>query len=311
MKKTIGQILFTFTIVSAFVAGYYLLESHALPGMSNEGDGKKVMHTGIELPEKLDFMGEHVPLEYFDVRESLDRELLVNANFHSQTLRFLKLAPRYMEIIRPILEEDTVPQDFVYLALAESGFNERAASAAGAIGFWQFMKGTATDYGLEVNNEVDERYHIEKSTRAACQYLKDSYKKYGSWTLVAASYNAGRSFIDRQLERQQVGSYYDLLMGEETSRYVFRILALKLIMENPEEYGFYVAEKDMYPRWKVKTVLVKGPVSNFADFAQEHGTNYKMLKMLNPWLRETFLTNSKGKTYAVKVPAKGFRTQTN
>lgn len=314
MKKIVGRITFSFLAIVAFVGSYYFFQSYTVPDQDEPAKGNRSgvpMHSSVAIPSELTFMGEQVPLEYFDVRESLDRELLVNANFHSQTLRFLKLAPRYMEIIKPILKADTVPEDFVYLALAESGFNERAASPAGAVGFWQFMKGTAMDYGLEINPQVDERYHIEKATEAACEYLKDSYKKYGSWTLVAASYNAGRNHIDNQLERQKVSSYYDLLLGEETSRYVFRILALKLIMENPKQYGFNVHDDDVYPLWHVKTVTLNGPVASFADFAKEHGTNYKILKMLNPWLRDDNLINSKRKTYVIKVPGNGFRTKEN
>lgn len=311
MRKIVGRTIFTLTLFALLFAGYYLLESSALP--VSEKRTTELKHEPpfqpVTIPDELTFMGEPVPLEFFDVRESLDRELLVNSYFHSQTLRFLKLAPRFVSIIKPILEADTIPTDFIYLALAESGFNPTIVSPAGAVGFWQFMKGTAKDYGLEVSGEVDERYNIEKSTQAACQYLKDSYKKYGSWTMVAASYNAGRNFMDRQIERQKESSYYDLLLGEETSRYVFRILALKLIMENPEEYGFKVDKKEQYPLWDVKTITVDGPVKDFADFAKEHGTNYKILKMLNPWLRETYLTNSAGKTYLIKVPAEGFRTK--
>jgi len=312
MKKIFGRSIFSLSVIVLLFAGYHLLESSALPesNVKTEEPARMMFHA-VDIPEKLTFMDEEVPLSYNDVRESLDRELLVNSYFHSQTLRFLKLAPRFMSIIVPILEADTVPTDFAYLALAESGFDQRAVSPAGAVGFWQFLKGTATDYGLEVNSEIDERYHVEKATQAACKYLKESYRKYGSWTLVAASYNAGRSFIDRQLERQKVSSYYDLLVGEETSRYVFRILALKLIMENPTDYGFVVKEDEKYPLWDVKTITINGPVKDFADFATEHGTNYKILKMLNPWLRETFLTNARGKTYAIKIPAKGFRTKAN
>ncbi len=309
MRRIVGRTVFTLTLLALLLAGYYMLESSALPVPEEKTElRQEPPYQPVIIPDEVTFMGERVPMEYFDVRESLDRELLVNSYFHSQTLRFLKMAPRFVSIIQPILEADTIPTDFIYLALAESGFNPTIVSPAGAVGFWQFMKGTATDYGLEVNREIDERYHIEKSTQAACQYLKDSYEKYGSWTMVAASYNAGRNFIDRQIERQKESSYFDLLLGEETSRYVFRILALKIIMENPEDYGFKVSKDEIYPMWDVKTVTIDGPVKDFADFAKEHGTNYKILKMLNPWLRETYLTNSSGKTYVIKIPAKGFRT---
>ena len=314
MKQKSGSIIISLSLIVTLVAGYYLLESSSLPKPEPSVKTQEpilMLHGSVKLPEKLSFMGEPVPLQYNDVRESLDRELLVNAYFHSQTLRYLKLAPRFMEIIVPILKADTVPVDFAYLALAESGFDPRATSPAGAVGFWQFVKGTATDYGLEVTSEVDERYHIEKSTQAACRYLKESYRKFGSWTLVAASYNAGRAFVDKQLMAQKVNNYYDLLIGEETTRYVFRILALKLIMENPKEYGFDVPENEKYPLWDWKKVTVSGPVESWADFATTHGTNYKILKMLNPWLRDNKLVNKAGKSYEIKIPAAGFRTKRN
>ncbi|MEN8117816.1 MAG: lytic transglycosylase domain-containing protein [Bacteroidota bacterium] len=259
-------------------------------------------YKAVKLPEKVSFAGESMPLDRFDVQEALDRELLSNAYFHSQTIRYIKLAPRYLSIIEPILKKEGIHNDFKYLALAESGFNPRAVSPAKAVGFWQFMKGTAQDYGLEVNGEIDERYHIEKATRAACNYLKDSYEKFESWTLVAASYNRGMNGIERQIERQKTDNYYDLLITTETARYVYRIVALKLIMENPEKYNFYIADEEKYPIVPTKEVEITEAVTNFADFAKEHGISYKLLKDFNPWLRENYLTNSKGKKYVVKIP---------
>jgi len=256
----------------------------------------------IAIPDSVSFAGEPMPLHRFDVRESLDRELLVNSYFHSQTLRLIKLAPRYFSVIEPILEEKGIPDDFKYLAVAESGLNPSAVSPARAIGFWQFMQGTARDYGLEVSNEVDERYHVEKSTYAACDYLLDAYEKYGSWTLVAASYNAGMRGIDRQLERQKADDYYNLLLVTETGRYVFRIAALKLIMKNPAAYNLIVPEEEKYPIIPTKEIEVAGPVLDFADFAHAHDINYKLLKDFNPWLRQAYLTNSLGKTYTIKIP---------
>ncbi len=256
----------------------------------------------VEIPDSVLFAGEPVPLWRFDVREALDRELLVNSYFHSQTIRYIKLAPRYFSIIEPILQEKGVPNDFKYLAVAESGFNPRAVSPARAVGLWQFLQGTARDYRLEVNSEVDERYHVEKSTYAACDYLLDSYERYGSWATVAAAFNAGNAGVQRQVQRQKVASYYDLLFGEETSRYVFRIIALKLIMENPEKYNLFVAEEEKYPVVQTRVVEITGKVADFADFALEHGINYKLLKDFNPWLRDNFLTNSSGKKYTVKIP---------
>lgn len=309
MKRKASQLLFTLLLVILVLGAYQFLESSTYPEEPAEAPVRHY-YSSVDVPDSLTFCDEMVPLEYFDIYESLDRELLVNSYFHSQTLRFIKMAPRFFSIIDPILKGNNIPEDFKYLALAESGFDPTAVSPAGAVGFWQFMKGTASDYGLEVSTEVDERYHIEKSTHAACAYLHESYRKYGNWTMVAATYNAGRNFIGRQVERQKETNYYDLLLGEETRRYVFRILALKLVMENPREYGFDVREEEIYPQWNTKTIQVTGPVISFADFAQEHNTNYKILKMLNPWLREAYLTNAGGKTYEIKLPAEGFRTRT-
>lgn len=310
MKSIVNRLLLTLIFIGILFAGFHFFEASTYP-QEEKIKEEKFFYTSQPVPDTLSFAGEVVPLEYFDVRESLERELLVNSYFHSQTLRFLKLAPRYFEMIEPILETDSIPLDFKYMALAESGFNPRAVSPSGAAGFWQFMKGTATDYGLEVTTEVDERFHIELSTHAVCRYLKDSFRKYGSWTLVAASYNAGRRFVDRQISLQQEQSYFDLLLGEETERYVFRILAIKMIMEKPETFGFHVEDHEKYPVWKTSGIDVNKAVPDFALFAKEHGTNYKILKMLNPWLRESSLTNAKGKTYTIKVPDKNFRTLKN
>lgn len=256
----------------------------------------------VAIPEKYSFAGENMPLDRFDVKEALDRELLSNAYFHSQTIRYIKLAPRYFPVIEPILKSKGIPDDFKYLALAESGFNPRAVSPAGAVGFWQFLSGTAKDFGLEVSGEVDERYHVEKSTYAFCDYMLQSYRKYGSWTLAAASFNGGIARVQRQMERQKMGNYYDLLFAEETQRYVFRIAALKLILENPEQYNFVVKEKDKYPLIKTRDVEINGSVADFADFAIQNGINYKILKDFNPWLRDDKLTNSAKKKYTIKIP---------
>lgn len=258
---------------------------------------------GVSVPDSLQFMGDPVPLDKWYVRESLERELLVNVHFHSQTIRLIKLADRYFSIIDPILAELGIPSDFRYLAVAESGLNPRALSPASAAGFWQFVRAAASDYGLEVTSEVDERYHIEKSTRAAARYLLDAYRKYNDWALVAAAYNAGRTAIDRHMTRQKITSYYDLLLAEETERYVFRILALKLILEDPQAYGFFIPEEDRYPRLKTRKVEITATIPNLADYALEQGTNYKMLKYFNPWLRENILTVRPGKTYTIELPA--------
>lgn len=269
------------------------------------------LFTPVELPEKLEFAGEEVPMEYYDVRENLDRELLSTVYFHSQTIRYIKNMPRYFSVIEPILKSNGVPEDFKYLCVAESGFDTRAVSPAKAVGLWQLLESAARENGLEINAEVDERYHIEKSTEAACRILKSAYQKYGSWSLVAASYNGGRAGLDRQMAIQKAKNYYDLLFVEETSRYVFRILALKMVMEDPEKYGFSIEKKQLYPIIETETVQVNGPVKDWASFAIEKGISYKTLKMFNPWLRETFLKNPANKTYILKFPEKGFRTKTN
>ncbi len=258
----------------------------------------------LPLPDNPTFAGEPVPIERTYIRESLDRELLVNTYWQSQTLLFIKRAKKYFPIIEPILQEQGVPEDFKYLALGESGLIMRAISPAGAVGPWQFMRGAAGDYGLEVNSQVDERYHLEKATEAACRFLKSAKEKFGNWTLAASAYNVGRSHILGQLKRQQTNNYYDLLLNEETGRYVFRLIAIKEILEDPESYGFHVNEKDLYYLEPTYTVEGDSSVNNFADFAKEYNITYKELKDLNPWLRDDHLNNSRGKTYHIKIPEK-------
>ena len=268
--------------------------------------GQNIQISSLIFPESLDFAGEPVPLELYDVREALDRELLSNTYFHSQTIRLIKRANRYFPLIEKVLNANGVPEDFKYLALAESGLSQ-AVSPAQAVGFWQLLKGTARDYGLEVTAEVDERYHIEKSTVAACRYILDSYERYGNWTMAAASYNAGRRGIDRQVQRQKKENYYDLLLTEETARYIFRVLSFKLIFEAPETYGFHIPESELYPVIPVYEVQVDSSINHFADFAALYDCNYKIIKQLNPWLRDTGLINQKGKTYTLLIPESGYR----
>ncbi len=260
----------------------------------------------LDIPEKLEFAGEPVPMENFDIWESFDRELLVNTYWQSQTLLFIKRANRYFPVIEPILKEYGIPDDFKYLALAESGLTN-AVSPANAVGFWQFLRGTAREYGLEVNEEVDERYHLEKSTVAACRFLLESYTRYENWTMAAASYNMGRRGLDNQVSRQKESNYYDLLLNEETRRYIFRIVAIKTIMENPSDYGFHFKETDLYPLLEWFEVQVNSQVESFADFAEKFNTNYKMLKYFNPWLRRSYLTNNSRKTYNIRLPVEGAR----
>ena len=255
----------------------------------------------LNLPEKMDFAGEDVPLELQDIHERMDRELLVNTYWQSNGLLLLKRANKYFPLIESILAEEGVPDDFKYLAVIESGLTQ-AISPARAVGFWQIMEGTGKDYKLEINDNVDERYHIEKSTRVASKYLKKSKEKFGTWTLAAAAFNAGDRGIQRQLDRQKVDDYYDLLLGEETGRYLFRILALKEIMNDPEKYGFNFNDEHLYNPVPTRKVKVDTAVSDFADFAKEFDINYKILKLHNPWLREAHLNNASGKTYYIEIP---------
>ncbi|MFZ6052632.1 lytic transglycosylase domain-containing protein [Halocola ammonii] len=255
----------------------------------------------LSTPEEMTFAGEDVPLNQIDVKEKLDRELLVNTYWHSNTFLMHKRANRWFPVIEPILKENGVPEDFKYLSLIESGF-ENVVSPAGATGFWQFLESTGREYGLEINNEVDERYNVEKSTAAACEYLKDAYEIYGDWSLVAASYNMGRAGVNRQLARQKVDRYWDLLLNAETGRYVYRILAVKEILNNSGNYGFHLRPKDLYPPYETVIDTVDYSVENFAIWANERGINYKTLKTLNPWLRESYLNNRTGKAYEVKLP---------
>ncbi len=300
-KKKWWKYVLPIIIAAKIVVVVMILES-ARADNTQANIESKTEFKAVGIPDSITFAGEKMPLGEFDVREALDRELLSNAYFHSQTIRFIKLAPRYFSIVEPILKEKGIPDDFKYLAVAESSLNPRAVSPAKAVGFWQFMKGTAQDYGLEVTLEIDERYHVEKATYAACDYLLNSYKKYGNWTLVAASYNRGITGIQQQITRQKTDDYYSLLLNPETQRYVYRIAALKLILQNPEKYNFVVTEDEKYPIIPTKNVEISGKVGNFADFAIEHGISYKTLKDFNPWLRENYLTNAKSKKYIVKIP---------
>ncbi len=259
----------------------------------------------LELPDSLFFLDEEVPLTMVDIAERLDREMLINVYWQSQTLLFFKKANKFFPSIETILKEYGVPDDFKYLALTESGLSN-VVSPAGAAGYWQFLKETAKEYGLEVNNEVDERYHLEKSTAAFCKYMLDAYSKFGSWTLAAASYNMGIGGLNNQITRQQVNNYYDLLLNEETGRYVFRIMAVKQIMTNPAYYGFYFRPQDLYPPDEFRTIEMNTEITNMADFAFEQGVNYKILKLMNPWLRQNYLHNTSGKNYQIKIPKQGY-----
>lgn len=274
----------------------------------NVTDGYQI--SAIEIPADLNFAGEAVPLNDPEILERVDREFLVNTYWQSNAILLMKRAHKYFPIIEPILAKNGIPDDFKYLAVAESGL-QNAVSPAGARGFWQILKGTGKEYGLEVNANVDERYHIEKATQVACDYLKKWKNRFGSWTLTAAAYNAGPGGIQKYMRIQKEDDYYDLLLGEETGRYVFRIMAIKEILSSPDKYGFQVKKEDLYNAVPTFTVEVDSSVTSWADFAQLYEINYKILKRHNPWLREPHLNNASGKTYVVEIPNKGYYRETS
>lgn len=260
----------------------------------------------FRLPENVTFAGEDMPLDNFDTKESLEREILISAYRHSSTILIIKRANRYFPVIEKILNENNIPDDFKYLVAAESEYSNMV-SPAGATGFWQIMAETGKEKGMEINTVVDERYSIEKSTQFACDYFKESYEKYGNWTLTAASYNGGRASMDKQIEIQNQKNYYDLLLNEETARYIFRAVAYKLVISDPVSYGFNIGKDDLYPVLKCYEVKVDSAIADFSVFAEKFGTNYKMLKFLNPWLRQPYLTPKSGKEYIIKIPSEGMR----
>lgn len=257
-----------------------------------------------EIPLKMKFAGETVDFDRIDMYERLDRELTSMVYGHSNTLLTLKRANRYAPIIIPILKANGVPTDLLYLAAVESYFNPRAYSPAKAAGLWQFLATTGKQYGLEINDEVDERYCPEKATVAACKYLKKAYANYGDWATVMASYNCGMARISKELEQQLQNCSSDLYLNEETSRYVFRIYAMKLILENPKMFGFEITDKQLYQPIEYKTVEVKGAVPSWSSWAKKHGISYAQLREANPWIRKNVLTNKLNKTYKVKIPKK-------
>lgn len=248
------------------------------------------------------FAAERVPVENFDVKERLERELIVNSYRHSTTILNLKNATRFFPVIEPILKENGIPDDFKYVAVAESDFRN-GTSSAGAKGIWQFMPATAGEHGLEVSDQVDERLHLEKSTRAACAYIKRYKERFGSWTAAAAAYNMGAAGLSKEMGAQRLQNYYDLNLSEETNRYVFRVVAIKEVLANPETYGFDIEAEQLYPPLdKFAIVTVDSSIENLGDFAQQYGTTYRMLKIYNPWLRDSKLVNKKGKAYDIKIP---------
>ena len=292
------------SIVLVLITGF-VFEIDGFTALKSYGEEPTYKVYALDLPDTLSFAGEEVPLHSPDLRERMDRELLVNTYWQSNMMLLLKRANKYFPTIEKILIEEGVPTDLKYLSVIESGL-ENVVSPAGAKGFWQIMRNTGREYGLEVNTNVDERNHIGFSTRMAAQYLKKAKDKFGSWTLAAASYNRGMSGIQRNLNLQKVESYFDLRLGQETSRYVFRILAVKEIIENPPKYGYIFEDSDLYYSVPVHYHGLDTAISNLTTFAQKMGVNYKILKIHNPWLLQNHLNNRSRKYYEIAIPEKGY-----
>jgi len=305
--KTIKNILAVVGLIC--LSGLFIFAVQKAPSDNTLEKNPKLINDynvyAISVPEELDFAGEKVPLNDPDVFERMDRELLVNTYWQSNGLLMFKRAEKYFPTIEPILKKYGVPDDFKYLAVIESGLIN-VVSPAGARGVWQIMPGTAKENGLEVNDNVDERYNLEKATEVACKYILKAKESLGSWTLAAAAYNGGNSGISKRLEEQEVSNYYDLLLGEETGRYLFRIVALKEILNHPQKYGFNFTQQDLYSPIPTYTVAVDTAVTDFASFAKGFGINYKILKIHNPWLREPKLNNKSGKKYLIEIPKEGY-----
>lgn len=297
MKKTSVFAIITVVVLASFTLIF------ATKATKNNSDLRK--GTAQYFPAEVDFAGENAPLNIADVKERFDRELLVNANLHSSTILIIKRANRAFPIIEPILKQYGVPDDFKYLAVIESAL-VNAVSPSGAKGIWQFMPDTAKEKGMEVNEIVDQRYDLVKSTEAACKYLLAAKEKFGNWTLAAASYNGGMTGVNNKITEQKVSNYYDLLLTDETSRYVFRILALKEIMKNASLYGFQLSNNELYEIIPTKKITVDSTITDLATFAKNQGINYKILKIHNPWLRDKKLTNLSKKRYEIEIPLSGY-----
>jgi len=309
MKEMKRLLLFgIFTVAGLFMLMLFVFSSQkkVLPDSTYQQafqENYKIF--SVEIPDKINFSGEEAPLDLFYVREKLDRELLINTYWHTSSILLIKRANRWFPVIEPILKENGIPDDFKYLALIESGLMN-VVSPKGATGFWQFLEKTAREYGLEVNKSVDERYNVEKSTAAACRYLNDSYEQFGDWTLVAAAYNAGQRRIKEAVEKQKTGNYYNLYLNDETSRYLYRIMAIKTVYNNPTKYGFYIRKSDLYPVIPVKEITVSNTIPDLVEFAEKQGVSYKVLKIFNPWLRTDKLPDESHKIYHIEIPEKKY-----
>jgi hypothetical protein len=302
MKTIFLFSLMAFNLFTLFGQGVNAETQQGNPSADQTLSGFSPIHvTAPDIPKSFTLFGERMPLELWDVRERFDRELLVNTFMQGSTSYIIKLMNRWLPMIEEHLAANGVPDDFKYLCVAESALQNQT-SKAGAVGFWQFMSSTAPTYGLQIDNEVDERYNAEKATDAACKYLKDAYSKFGSWTAAAASYNCGMGGMNGAITSQGESSFYNVLLPEETMRYIFRIAALKYILTNQKRLGFNLNEDDVYKPLKVRKEKIYGGLGSLVDYARSKGTNYKILKMLNPWLRDKTLNNSRGREYTILLP---------
>ncbi|MAZ01089.1 MAG: murein transglycosylase [Flavobacteriales bacterium] len=252
-------------------------------------------------PKTISFCGEQAPIENQEIWERLDKEILKNSFFHSNTILYIKRANKYFPTIEKILKENNIPDDFKYLCLIESGL-ENVVSPKDARGYWQILEKTGKAGGLEINKYIDERYHLEKSTEFACKYLKESYERFNSWTLAAASYNMGKRGLERQIEKQKTNDYYKLLLNSETAKYVFRIMAVKHILENRIEFGFLINENDLYYLENFQNITIDSSISSIVSFSLSLNSDYKTIKKLNPWIRQNRLPNKSKKEYTIKIP---------
>ncbi len=301
MNKT-SRIILLLSIVSITILFINAMDKSEVEIDPEFSTHKTYKIKALKLPKNLNLAGERVPVEINDVRERMDRELLVNTYWQSNGLLLLKRANKYFPILEPLLRKHGLPDDFKFLALAESGFIDETSNV-GAAGMWHFMKTTGKEYGLEINSNVDERYDIEKSTKVAAEYLKDAKKRFGSWTLAAAAYNAGNYGVSRRIDEQEVNNYYDAKLPDQTERYIFRILALKEVISNPKKYGFVYEKEDLYTLKKTRSIKVDTAITNLTHFAKKYGMNYKEFKIHNPWLRENKLNNKSKKVYEIKIAA--------
>ena len=299
--KNILLLVLLFTILTSG----FVFKSDLFSAFVNYGENSTHKVYALKLPDTLRFAGESFDITSPDLRERFDRELLVNTYWQSNMMLLLKRSNKFFPLIERVLKEEGVPIDLKYLALIESGL-ENVISPAGAKGFWQIMSTTGRDYGLEINSNVDERYHLEFSTKVAAKFLKKAKEKFGSWALAAAAYNRGINGIQRNLTTQKASDYFDLFLGQETSRYVFRILAVKEIIENPIKYGYVFEEKDLYKHIPVRLHGIDTPINNLASFAKKMGVNYKLLKIHNPWLIQNHLKNKSRKYYEIAIPEEGY-----